>query len=488
MIGLRIAIAGIHIESSTFAPYLTHAEDFTVTTGDALLDRYAWRTSPWAVGVEWIPTLHARALPGGVVAAETYAGLRDRILTGLREAGPVDGVLFDIHGAMSVGGLDDAEADLAEAIRGVVGLKPLMSASLDLHGNVSQRLFAQCDLLTAYRTAPHVDQPETRERAARLLVDCLRSGTRPLRALVHVPILLPGEQTNTQVEPGRSLYASVADIAGREGILDATVLMGFPWADQPRCTGVVVVSGTGAEAVEDSARDLAEEFWGYRNAFEFVGPTGGFVECLDAALASEERPFFISDTGDNPGAGGTADATYALHTLVSAPRVRGSGRSILVAALHDPSAAAAAHEAGVGARLSVLLGGRRDRITPPAAAEVAVRALADDPEGGRVALLSLTEEISVVVTEHRKQYSSASGYDLLDVPLSTADIVVVKIGYLEPDLSAVASGWMMALTPGAVNQDLRSLRYDHLPRPIVPLDSGFDPLPFGVRAVPREVR
>lgn len=262
MIGLRIAIAGIHIESSTFAPYLTHAEDFTVTTGDALLDRYAWRTSPWAVGVEWIPTLHARALPGGVVAAETYAGLRDRILTGLREAGPVDGVLFDIHGAMSVGGLDDAEADLAEAIRGVVGLKPLMSASLDLHGNVSQRLFAQCDLLTAYRTAPHVDQPETRERAARLLVDCLRSGTRPLRALVHVPILLPGEQTNTQVEPGRSLYASVADIAGREGILDATVLMGFPWADQPRCTGVVVVSGTGAEAVEDSARDLAEEFWG----------------------------------------------------------------------------------------------------------------------------------------------------------------------------------------------------------------------------------
>jgi len=105
----RIAVAGIHIESSTFTPYISTADDFIVTRGEELMDRFYWRDEDWATQIEWIPVLHSRALPGGVVERGAYDAWKAEILEGLAAAGPLDGLFFDIHGAMSVQGMDDAE-------------------------------------------------------------------------------------------------------------------------------------------------------------------------------------------------------------------------------------------------------------------------------------------------------------------------------------------------------------------------------------------
>ena len=134
----RIAVAGIHIESSTFTPYISTADDFIVTRGEELMDRFYWRDEDWATQIEWIPVLHSRALPGGVVERGAYDAWKAEILEGLAAAGPLDGLFFDIHGAMSVQGMDDAEGDLINAIRDVIGPEPMVSASMDLHGNVSR--------------------------------------------------------------------------------------------------------------------------------------------------------------------------------------------------------------------------------------------------------------------------------------------------------------------------------------------------------------
>src|SRR5579875_4109701 len=119
----RVGIAGIAIEASTFSPHRSSLEDFTVRSGPELLGQYPWidplaragtvnSTRTWSGGVEWVPLLTARALPGGPVTAETYAHLRGRCLDAVAQAGPLDGVLLDLHGAMSVEGMSDAEADL----------------------------------------------------------------------------------------------------------------------------------------------------------------------------------------------------------------------------------------------------------------------------------------------------------------------------------------------------------------------------------------
>jgi microcystin degradation protein MlrC len=473
---LRVAIGGIHIESSTFSPHLSTAHDFEVTRGDALLARYDWLSParPWAADVEWLPIVHARALPGGAVDPATYDAWATEIVERLAEAGPLDGMLLDIHGAMSVVGRDDAEGDLVSAIRSVIGPQPFISAAMDLHGNVSPVLFAGCDLLTCYRTAPHVDVWETRERAARNLVDALRRGQRPHKALVPVPILLAGEMTSTRIEPARGLYARVPEVEARQGVIDAAIWIGFAWADQPRCHGVVVATGTDAAATTQAARDLGEAFWAARNEFSFVAPTGSMDECLDAALVAvvdpARRPFFISDSGDNPGAGGADDVTFALERTLACAEIRDGSRRAVFASLLDPQAVAQVADQPLGSAVQVTVGGRIDPRDPgPLPLDGILEAVADDPDGGRCVSIRVGG-LSVFVTSRRMQYRLLDSYARLGIAVDAMDLVVVKIGYLEPELFDAAGDWLLALTPGGVDQNLERLPYQKVMRPLFPLD------------------
>jgi microcystin degradation protein MlrC len=476
---LRVAIGGIHIESSTFSPHLSSADDFEVTRGEALLARYDWLSPvrPWAVGVEWIPLVHARALPGGAVDPATYEAWATELAEKLAAAGPIDGMLLDIHGAMSVVGRDDAEGDLVTAIRSVLGPEPFVSAAMDLHGNVSQVLFDACDLLTCYRTAPHVDVWETRERAARNLVEALRRQQRPHKALVHVPILLPGEMTSTREEPARGLYARIPEVEARDGVVDAAIWIGFAWADQPRCRGAVVVTGTDASATAEAARELGGHFWAARDEFAFVAPTGSLDECLDTALAAvadpARRPFFVSDSGDNPGAGGADDVTFALERMLARPEIRDGSRRAVFASLVDPRAVAEIADQPLGSPVRVTVGGRIDSRDPgPLRLDGILEAVADDPDGGRCVSVRVGG-LSVFVTSRRMQYRLLDSYARLGIAVDTVDIVVVKIGYLEPELFDAAGDWLLALTPGGVDQDLARLPYQRVVRPVFPLDRDF---------------
>lgn len=477
-----IAICGIHIESATFTPHISREGDFIVTRGEQLMQRYFWRDYTWAQAVDWIPILHARALPGGVVCAEAYRSWKDEILQGLTAvvATGLDGVFFDIHGAMSVQGLDDAEGDLIVAMRQVIGDEPFVSASMDLHGNVSKVLFEQTDLLTCYRMAPHEDTQESRLRAAKNLVDRVLAprpeGTivRPSKALVHVPVLLPGEKTSTRLEPAKSLYAQLPSTEARPGIVDASIWIGYAWADQPRCKAAIAVYGDDSQAVKDAVTALAHEFWDRHEEFSFVAPTGTFTDCL-AQVQRSEKPFFISDAGDNPGAGGAGDVTTALAELLSWEPVGSGELQAIYASIVDPAAVSLAQRIGVGASADFMVGGHLD-TRPPGTLNVHAEVvnIADDPTGGVVASLK-SGGTTFIVTSRRHQYGERASFELLGLDPTSADVVVVKIGYLEPDLYSMQKGWWMALTPGGVDQDLVRLGHHQIDRPMYPFDTDFDP-------------
>lgn len=470
----RIAICGLHIESSTFTPYVSTARDFQITRGKELLARYHWMNEDWARQVQWIPILHARALPGGQVKRDDYEARREEIVTSLRQVAPVDAVFFDIHGAMTAQGYDDTEGDLITAIRSVIGDRPLVSASMDLHGNVSRALFSGCDLITCYRMAPHEDALESRQRAAFNLVDRLISGKgRPAKALVHVPVLLPGEKTSTRIEPAKSLYALVPEVEARPGILDAAIWVGFAWADQPRCQGAVVVTGDDADDVREQALRIANHFWEVRDQFEFVAPVGTMSECLKHAETAP-APFFISDSGDNPGAGGADDCTAALSELLAWEPANSGAKTVLYASIVDPESVRAAEQAGEGAEVALNLGGKID-TREPGSQRFSARVLRviDDPEGGRTCTVQ-TGGLTIIVTSKRMQYHSRVQYERLGLSIDTPDVVVVKIGYLEPDLYNAQADWMMALTPGGVDQDLIRLGHYRIDRPMFPFDTKMD--------------
>ena len=471
---VRVAIAGVAIESSTFSPHRTALEDFNVTRGEQLLQRYPWITGPreWCSGVDWVPLVHAVALPGGAVLRDVYLRLKSEVLARAKDAGTLDGVLLDIHGAMSVVGMEDAEADLATALRELVGKETLISASMDLHGNVSRRLATAVDLITCFRMAPHEDAWESRERAARNLVQRLRGGGRPAaKAWVSVPVLLPGEKTSTRIEPAKTIYRTVREVEALEGVLDAAVWVGYAWADEPRCRAAVVVTGDDLPLVTSQAERLARAYWDARAAFAFVAPTGSMDECIEKALASPERPFFISDSGDNPTAGGAGDVTYALGRMLASPDLANGAVKSIYASVPDRYAVAAAVAAGTGAPVEVQLGGKVDSgPAPPLALAGVVRSIRlDDPVGGDIAVIT-KGSIDVIVTSRRKPYHRIGDFADLGLDPRRADIIVVKIGYLEPELYETAAGWLLALTPGGVDQDLQRLGYRHLDRPVFPLD------------------
>ena len=465
---MRIGVAGIHIESSTFSPHRSTVDDFRVTRGADLLARYDFLApgKPLTDGVEWVPLLHAVALPGGAVTAAAYEALAGEIYQRLRDAGPLDGVFIDFHGAMSVEGRTDIEADFVDGIRAITGPDALLSGSMDLHGNVSRRLISAVDLLTCYRKAPHTDVWETRERAAANLLARLRAGTRPHKAWVQVPVLLPGEKTSTRIDPAKRIYAMVDEVEAMDGVLDAAIWVGYAWADEPRCQAAVVVTGDDEQVITAQAHRLASAYWDARDEFQFVAPTGTLTECVDRALASPARPFFISDSGDNPTAGGAGDTSWTLDTLLRRQDILAADRTTIYAAIVDPEVAAAATAAGVGAELTVKLGGKIDS-GPCGPVSFTGRVSAVTPD----AVVLGVGGLSIIVTPRRKPYHLESDFAELGLRPREADLVIVKIGYLEPELYAMAADWLLALTPGGVDQDLLRLGHHHIERPMFPFDA-----------------
>ncbi|MFF1303736.1 M81 family metallopeptidase [Streptomyces sp. NPDC058307] len=484
-----IAIAGLGIESSTFSPARTEAAAFHPLRGDDVLTRYPFLApgQPLRDAADWRGTLVGKALPGGTVTAAAYAELTRELLDRLRELGPGNGLWYDIHGAMTVEGLDDAEAELLLRIREITGPGTIVSASMDLHGNVSRELVHRTDLITCYRMAPHEDAMQTKERAARNLVDHLTSGApRPVKAWIPVPVLLAGEQTSTRIEPAKSVYAAVAEVEAAEGVTDAAIWVGYAWADEPRNRAAVVVTGSSADAVTTGAERLAHGFWKARHDFGFVAPTGTLEECLDAALASPNRPYFISDTGDNPTAGGAGDVTWGLRQVLARPEFQDpSGPVVVYASLPGPSAVDTAVRAGVGATVTVTAGAEvDDRHAGPLTLTGVVHAIRHGDEHAVTEAVLRVGSVYVILTRLRKPYHHERDFTDLELAPREADVVLVKIGYLEPELFAMAADWKMALTPGGVDQDLPRLGHHRIRRPMFPFDREMPDPDLGARLIP----
>lgn len=486
----KIAIAGIAIESSTFSPAKSHIEAFHPVTGDVIFNSYPFfaKDSSNRKRANWFPTLRGRSLPGGITTREAYESMVNETLKMLEKNIPYDGLFFDIHGAMSVVGLDDPEGDFIERIRKTIGPKTVISTSMDLHGNVSQRLAHHSDLITCYRMAPHEDALESKKRAVDNLLERLESGKgKPkFKAWIPVPILLPGEKTSTRIEPGKSLYAKVDPETKKEGIIDAAIWIGYAWADEPRNHAVVMVTGDNKEQVSKSAEYLAQSFWDVRNEFDFVAPTTTFEKALGLALKSDKHPYMISDMGDNPTAGGAGDVTWTLTEILKRPEFKNeNGPSLIYASIPGPEFVKEAVKIGVGGKIKAKAGAQVDnRYAPPIELEGIIKAIKHGDKHAETEVVVQVGSVSVIVTKKRKPYHNNSDFSNLNLKPKEADIVVVKIGYLVPDLFNMRGDWTMALTPGGVDQDLERLGHKRIIRPMFPLDTAMKDPDLSARLIP----
>lgn len=481
----RIGIGGIAIESSTFSPLVSTGADFTIQRGDEITSSYPYFENGTFGGrsdVEWLPTFKARAIPGGPVDAATYQRFKVELLDRLKASLPLDGFFFDIHGAMTVVGMDDAEGDLATAIREAAGPECVISAGMDLHGNVSEDLVRAVDVFTAFRQAPHIDAMESKARAVGLLLRLLDEGIRPFRAWTRIPVILPGERTSTFWEPGKTVYARLAESDGVPGVIDASLWVGYVWTDQPRASATTVVTGTDPAAIREEAETIARRYWDARHAFDFDRPSGTADWTIAEALRANRKSVIISDSGDNPTAGGAGDIPHFAERLLANPMLASGERTAIVAAIPSPGAVIIAKAAGKGATVTVTIGGVLDPVNgSPLDLTGTVHAIyEDDPVGGDIVVVR-SGGVHVIIPSRRKPYHRIQEFRNVDLDPAQHDITVVKIGYLEPELREAASLSFIALTPGAVDQDIPSLPFRRVARPVFPLDPDMSDPDFVVR-------
>jgi microcystin degradation protein MlrC len=271
---MRIAIGGISHETSTFARTRTRLADFAagfgLYRGPELLGRFrganictgGFLDAADQYGFEVVPLLWGFAYPSGLIAAEDYAALKAELLDRLRQAGPVDGVLLDLHGAMVVEGIDDGDGDLIEAVRQQVGPQCPVVVTFDLHGNHTARRVRAATAIVGFDTYPHIDMAERGREAAALLVETLRGAIRPVMAWKPIPLFWSAPCQITAHPPMNEVFDLVHALEQRPGILSITVATGFPWADVPDMgPSVIVVAHGDAALAERTAEELAGWIW-----------------------------------------------------------------------------------------------------------------------------------------------------------------------------------------------------------------------------------
>jgi microcystin degradation protein MlrC len=480
---VRILIGAVGHESNTFTPFLTTMDDFFVRYGADLFQGSPWRSSLDGIietlrarDAELVPTVAAGAMPGGVVERSAYETFKKAIL---EKARGVDGACLYLHGAMRAEGLDYAENDLLHDLRARLGRDVPISLALDMHANIVAEMVDNVEALVAYHTAPHIDAYETGVRAAEMLLWMLEEGKRPAMGFAKIPFLLPGEMAQTSLDPMASMMAMVDELEQRPNVLSSSLANGHCWADVPDIGVAAVVVTTGdAELAQAEADRLASTFWERRAEFGVSAEAYPVAEAVEKALAAGESTVFLSDSGDNPGAGGTTDVPVLLKELL-----RQGARSVVFASIWDAEAVNACAAAGVGQAVTLSIGGKLDKVHgKPLEVSGRVRLLTDgqsyrggilQPAGraltGPIAVLNV-DGVDIILSSTRLSFMDPVQLRFLGLEPLDYRIVVLKRGYLTAPFQAISERSILAFSPGATNCQVAEMAFHRVNRPMYPLD------------------
>lgn len=492
---MRIVTGGIAQETNTFQHEPTSLADFqrgssAIYRGPALLALEGTGTIYGGIvaearrqGVELIATTYGVAVPGGRVTREAFNTLRDEILAGIKAAGPIDGVLLGLHGAMALEDADDGEGELLAAVRELVGPDIPVVAPLDLHTNLSDAMIELATAFVGYKEYPHIDMAETGAQAMRILIEAVRGQQRPVMAHTRLPLIVPNQSMVTTWQSPLKMAIDRARAMEREpGVIAATVLGGFPFADVPFAgVATIVVTDNDPELARHYADELAAIAWQRRADFA-IQPMS-IAAAIDEALAAPAGSVYVlADIADSGASGTAGDGTAILRGLLAA-----GARSTALAQIMDRAAVDACIAAGVGSTLTLTIGGKHDRyhgepleVTGMVRLIHAGRFELAGPMGagtwasrGRTVVLEIGGPggIEVQLTDLRGHPSDLNYFRAFGIEPTQRRILVLKsAAHFRAAFEPIATKVIEVDAPGISSPDLTRFDYQRLRRPIYPLD------------------
>jgi microcystin degradation protein MlrC len=482
----RIAVGGFLHETNTFAPTKAGYDDFVHGGGwpamaigaDVLkvmrninVGLAGFVELAEANGWELVPTISCAASPSAHVTRDAYERVAKVMIDGIKAAGPLDAVYLDLHGAMVTEHLDDGEGEILARVRRVIGNDIPLVVSLDLHANVTPQMVEHADALIAYRTYPHVDMADTGRAAADHLAMLLRTRKRLAKAFRQLPFLIPISWQCTSDPPCKTIYQRLAALES-EAVPTLSFAPGFPAADFFYCGPSVFAYGRTQADADAAADEMTKLIVSRENDFDgrIFTPDEGVRYAMDLAPHAR-KPIVIADTQDNPGAGGDSDTTGMLRALV-----RNNATRAAIGVIYDPVSAKAAHAAGVGATVTLALGGRSGIPgDAPYKETFIVENLSDgqfvasgpyyggrDMDMGPSAALRIGD-VRVVVSSHRAQLADQSMYRYVGIEPSEQSILVNKSSvHFRADFEPIAAKLIICAAPGAMPADTAALPWTRL--------------------------
>ena len=482
----RIAVGGFLHETNTFAPTKATYDDFVhgggwpgMTRGADVFKKMHHINAGLAGfievaevnGWELVPTISCGASPSAHVTKDAFERIVPVIVEGIRAAGPLDAVYLDLHGAMVTEHFDDGEGEILARVRQVIGKDLPLVVSLDLHANVTPAMVEHADALIAYRTYPHVDMADTGRASARHLALLLKSKQKLAKAFRQLPFLIAISWQCTNDQPTKGIYQKLAGLES-DAVPTLSLAPGFPAADFPDCGPSVFAYGK-TQADADAAVDaIAKIIVGHEDDFDgrIYSPDDGVRHAIELAKTAN-KPIVIADTQDNPGAGGDSDTTGMLRALV-----RNKATRAAIGVIYDPQSAKAAHDAGVGATVTLALGGKSGIPGDAPYQESFVveklsdgRFIAPGPYyGGRDMDMGLSAalrigDVRVVVSSHKAQLADQSMYRYVGIEPTEQSILVNKSSvHFRADFEPIAAKLLICAAPGAMPADTATLPWTRL--------------------------
>ncbi|NML34572.1 M81 family metallopeptidase [Paraburkholderia antibiotica] len=501
---MKILIARMNHETNTFSPVGTPLAAFGrdgPSYGRAAFDDNKGMQTAMAAFIDAAERAHAEivtpisasANPSGPVEAAAYDAICNAIVAA---ASGCDAVLLDLHGAMVAENSSDGEGDLLARVRAALPHAPI-AVALDLHGNVTQKMIDNADVIVSFKTYPHVDMYETGAHAARLLFEMIDGRAKPVLAWRQPPLLTHTLRSAT-AEGAMQRAVEAARAAEADGMLAVSVLAGFSLADiAAPCISVVVVGKGERAQAEAVAERIARQIWRERDDFVYRSEPLAESVARAASLAIDAgKPVLLLDHGDNCMSGGTCDTMDLLEEAL-----KQGLEGIVSGPLCDPQAVAALASAGVGSSVTLTIGNKLTSDnkltnstsgTPPAhtspahtplAVSGVVRALTDGEyviSGptytgqraymGRAAVLD-TGTVKLVVTERTHEPWDLGVFESVGIDPRRARFLLLKSRmYCRPVFVPIAAALVECDSRGVTSSDYDLFRFEHVTRPVYPLD------------------
>ena len=489
---MRLLIAEMKHETNTFSPVPTPLSRFRPLYGEEAVRAYrgtgtglgAYLDLAKREGADIVLPIAANAPPSGPVEDEAYRAITEAMLEAAAKGG-FDGILLDLHGAMVTESLEDGEGAFLRRLRKLVGETPI-AVSYDMHANLYDDMISNATVVAGYRTYPHIDTYETARLAGETLIRAIRGEVRPQMAWGNVPMLPHVMRQGTDDEPNKRLQERCREMASA-GALAASLFTGFPHADIKNAgLSAVVVTDGDKDRAQRLCRRLLDEAWEGREQFVYrIEPLGESVARAKglAATATGEGPVVLLDHYDNCASGGTMDTT-----LVLAEILRQGLEDVAAFAIYDPEAVKEAIAAGIGAHVTLSLGGKMrmraiPRESPPLTASGVVKTISNGRFRNRgpmqrglamdmgPSVVLDTGRVEIVLVSRHLEPSDINALLSLGIdPMQKRFVMLKSRIHWRAGLGKLARAVVECAGVGVCTSDYGELSFRKVRRPIYPLD------------------